>query len=152
MYFRASDEARDAIRMSNKHTTTTAAAAAHYPCTTTNTTTFTTNGTSNSTSTSPNNNNGSTTNVTTSATPKGTATTTTTTTEQHIVDTKQDSTTPIPTLRTSVAVFPTEGWQRLLHQFWQADQDFCDARFKVIPSMVSDTAAAIGCCDGDVLS
>mmetsp|Transcript_80 Transcript_80/g.147 ORF Transcript_80/g.147 Transcript_80/m.147 type:complete len:315 (+) Transcript_80:158-1102(+) len=28
-----------------------------------------------------------------------------------------------------------EGWQSILHQFWQADQTYCDARFKVIPCM-----------------
>ena len=31
---------------------------------------------------------------------------------------------------------PLEGWQSILHEFWQADQEYCDSRFKVIPCMV----------------
>ena len=32
---------------------------------------------------------------------------------------------------------PLQGWQKTLNRFWQADQDYCDARFKVIPCMVT---------------
>jgi hypothetical protein len=30
-----------------------------------------------------------------------------------------------------------EGWENLLSRFWQAEQSFCDERFKLIPSVVS---------------
>lgn len=29
-----------------------------------------------------------------------------------------------------------EGWETLLSRFWQAEQSFCDERFKLIPSVV----------------
>jgi hypothetical protein len=29
-----------------------------------------------------------------------------------------------------------EGWAALLSRFWEADQEFCDDRFKLIPSVV----------------
>jgi hypothetical protein len=29
------------------------------------------------------------------------------------------------------------GWERLLYRFWQADKDYCDQRFKLIPNVVS---------------
>lgn len=29
-----------------------------------------------------------------------------------------------------------EGWEALLSRFWQAEQEFCDERFKLIPSVV----------------
>jgi hypothetical protein len=29
-----------------------------------------------------------------------------------------------------------EGWETLLARFWQGEQEFCDERFKLIPSVV----------------
>lgn len=37
---------------------------------------------------------------------------------------------------TSASPPQQEGWAALLSRFWQADQQFCDDRFKLIPSVV----------------
>ena len=31
----------------------------------------------------------------------------------------------------------SEGWENCLRKFWEADQEYCDARFKIIPNVVS---------------